>query len=225
MPKKTENIIIYGASSFSRLMKHYFEQLNEFKVHAFCIDKKYLTHEKSIDELPILDFETIDETYPPEKFSMFVAIGYSCMRARKAMYDKAKEKGYSLVNYIDKSAVIDKSAILGENNVIFPQSTIEPFVNIGNNNIIWASVVISHNVSIGNHCFFASQTLIGGNCTIGDNSFFGFNSTCIQNIKIGKETLVGAKSLVLYNTNNYSKNIGIPSREISNHTESGILIP
>lgn len=217
------NLIIYGLGDFAKMMKHYFTEDSPYKVVAFCADKSFIK-ENNFNGLPVVPFEEVDSIYPNGSFLMFVAVGYSSMRIRQIMFEKAKAKNYTLVNYISSQATIEKSVAIGDNNVILQGSQIEPFCIIGNNNIIWSSVNISHDCTISNHCFIASQSLIGGNSTLHDGCFLGFNSTILQNIELSQETLVGTKSLITTNTKSFSKNIGIPAKLISTHTHEGIKI-
>ncbi|WP_150468064.1 acetyltransferase [Francisella sp. SYW-9] len=218
-----KNIIIYGKGDFAKQMLHYFNTDSNYKVTAFCVDNNYLTNSTFCD-LPIVSFNDVELRYPPSRFSAFVAIGYSNMRARKKLFENIKAKGYSCINYISSMAIIDSSIQIGENNVILQNSVIEPHVKIRNNNIIWSSCNICHDVNIHSNSFIASQALIGGFSIIKDNCFIGFNSTIIQNITLEAETLIGAKTLVLKNTQKYSKYVGTPARQVSSHKEEGIKI-
>ncbi len=216
-------LVIYGLGDFAKAMRLYFERDTEYRVEAYCADRSFIDKDK-FDGLPVVAFENVQKVYPSDKFKMFVAAGYSNMRARKAMYINAYNKNYTFVNYISPLANVDVSTILGLNNVVLQGTHIEPLCTIGNNNILWSSVNICHDSIIGNHCFFASQSLVGGFSKVGDNCFVGFNATVIQKVALADETLVGTKSLILNDTKPYSKNIGIPSRCVSFHLDEGIMI-
>ncbi len=216
-------VVIYGIGTFAKLLYYYFTKDSNYKVVAFCADRIYIK-DKNFCNLPLIPFEDLERSYSPEKFKVFVAVGYSNMRARKIMFDKIKSKNYECVNYISSKAIIDSSFTIGENNVILENTVIEPFVKITNNNIIWSSSNICHDVFIDSHSFIAAQTLIGGFSKIKNNCFVGFNSTIIQNIVLENETLVGAKSLVLKNTKSFTKYIGNPAKSVSTHEQEGIKI-
>jgi len=216
-------LVIYGQGDFAKLMYKYFTDDSDIEVVAFCVDSNF--REGNIFcELPMVNFDSINEIYPPAIYNIFIAIGYSNMRNRIHMYEKVKEKGYSCINYISSSANVDNTLIIGENNVIMQNVVIEPFVEIGNNNIIWSSCNICHNVTMTSHSFVAAQALIGGFVKINDNCFLGFNSTIIQNLVLADETLLATKSLLLKNTEKCSKYIGIPAKKVSEHIEKGIFV-
>lgn len=222
-----KGIIIYGKGNFAKLMHYYFQYDTKYskiyKVEAFCVDKEYLDCDKFLN-LPLISFEEIEYKYSPNQYQALVVIGYSNMRTRKLMFDKIKNKGYECVNYISEKAMVSKGVTFGENNIILENVVIQPFVRFHDNNIIWSSSVICHEAKIESHSFIAGQCLIGGFTNIRDNCFLGFNTTVIQNLIIERETLIGAKSLLLHDTDEFSKYIGIPAKKISTHESEGINI-
>jgi len=218
-----KKIVIYGKGDFAKLMYHYFKTDSKYNVVAFCVDKPFKNSD-TYCKLPLISCEDMYKKYPNKNYQSFVAVGYSNMRIRKIMFDKIKDMGYTCVNYISSKANVDKSLLLGENNVILQGSTIEPFVKINNNNIIWSSVTISHDVKIKSHSFFASQSLVGGFSIIKNNCFIAFKSTIINNIILDKETLLGSCSLQLTNTKKYTQYFGSPTKAISTHKKYGIRL-
>lgn len=216
-------LVIYGLGDFAKMMRHYFAEDTRHEVVAFCADRQFIK-EEFFDGLPVIAFEDIQGMFASNDYLMFVAVGYTKMRARKIMFEKARAKNYRFVNYISSHAAVDKTVVFGVNNVVLQGTQIEPFCTIGNNNIIWSSVNVSHDVVVEDHCFIASQSLVGGRASVGEGSFLGFNCTILQNVSLAEETFVGAKSLVLGNTAPFSKNIGIPSKCTEFHFQDGIVI-
>lgn len=218
------NVIIYGAGSFARLARQYLDEVEGQEVVGYTCDSLFMPDVNRLDGLPVEDFESIDSKYPVEDFHMYVAAGYSSMRARTVMFNKAKQKGYKLVNFVHKHALVDETVSMGENNFIFPGVVIEKNSSLGSNNILWSSVNICHDVSIGSHCFVAAKSLVGGFSKVHDGCFLGFSSIILQNINLGAETLIGAGSLVLKNTNEFSKCVGTPAIIVGEHSKTGICI-
>lgn len=217
-------VVIYGAGSFARMMRHYLDGVKNQRVVAYCVDEEYRNDRSEYDGLPLVSFDALSDAFPVGGHYIMVAVGYSNMRARVVMYNKIKEKGYKCINFIDPSVVVDKTAKMGENNIILNGSLVEPYVNIGNNNIIWGAVNVSHDVRIADHCFITSKALLAGNCVVEDNCFIGLSVTCAPGITIRKESLLAAGSLVLKDTKEYSCYMGSPARMVSSHEDTGIVI-
>lgn len=106
-------VIIYGAGPFAELMHYHFTHDSDYEVVAFCLDESFMTSQ-TLCNIPIIAFEQVENLYPPDCYRMFVAIGYSTMRNRPKLFDKAKKKGYQLVNFISNKAIIRENLILGK---------------------------------------------------------------------------------------------------------------
>lgn len=219
----SNKIVVYGAGPFAELMLYHFEQESEYQIVAFCLDQAYKTSD-SFCNLPLLDFDDITEAYPPEHFQMFVAIGYKNMRNRKLLFNKAKQKGYQLVNFISPRAYTRNNLIIGENNVILSTCDIEPFARIGDNNVFWTGAIVGHHALVGNHNYISGGCGVGGYCTVGDMCFLGNNALMVNNIDIADETYMIAGTIILKNTESGYKYHGNPAKRIGYHGDTGIII-
>jgi UDP-N-acetylbacillosamine N-acetyltransferase len=220
-PKR--KIVLYGAGPFASLMTVHFNHEPSYEVVARCVDRTYLaTAEKAGP--PLVPFEKIEASHPPGQYEMFLAIGYKRMRDRERLYLKAKDKGYRLVNFVSKNALVHDAEALGENNVILAGCILEPFVRLGDNNILWSGSTLCHGTQVGNHNFFAAGTILGGECAVGDCCFFGFGARVAAHLSISNETLVGANSLVLQDTEPFTRYLGTPAKRMGVHADRGIEI-
>ena len=203
--------IIFGTTSFAKMLRHYVEKFTDMKIIAYAIDKAYKDGE-FYDELPVVEFEKIEKFYPANEYSFLIALGYSKMNdMRKKKFYEIKEKGYMLENFIHPSVVSDY-AEMGEGNIIFENVTLAYNVEIGNGNIIWNGCQISHECIVGDFNFFSGNALIAGQTIVKDNCFFGINSAVRGGNTIEDYTLVGAGCYL----NNGSKPYGVyvPARSI-----------
>ncbi len=218
-----EPIVIYGISAYAEMMRYNFDRYSPYQVVAFSVDRKYMT-ESSFCGLPIIAFEDITTSYPIDQFKLFVAIGYRIMRNRKVLYDKAKNQGYTLVNYISPKAVLHDDLIIGENNVIQSSVDIDIAVTIGNNNVFWTGSILGHNLEVGNHNYISGGGGLGGNCVVGDACFLGNGAIMVNNLNIADETYMVAGTVILRDTETASRYHGNPSKRIGSHVETGIEI-
>ncbi|TPH17054.1 acetyltransferase [Litorilituus lipolyticus] len=220
---KNHKLIIYGIGPFAKLMHFYFSADSNYEVLGFCVDRKYIsTH--SFCDLPVLPFEDIDKKFSPEEYKMFVAIGYRCMRNRRALFKKAKDLGYNLANYISSNALKYSNFKLGENNVIMGGCNVEPFVVIGNNNVIWSDTLLGHDLVIGDHNYISAKCLIAGNCYVGDLCFIGNGVTTIDGLNINDESFLISGAVLTSNTEKFGRYKGIPAKHSGSHSDYGIVI-
>ncbi len=152
-----KKVVIFGAGGFARLAYVYLTKDSPYEVAAFAVHRKYLKEEKLLG-LEVLPFERIEESYPPERFAMFVAIGYERVnKARAAVYDSCKGKGYELISHISSKTALWDEIEIGDNCFIFENNSIQPFVKIGNDVVIGPGNCIGHDSSLGDHCFVAGH--------------------------------------------------------------------
>lgn len=197
---KTKKIIIIGNTSNAKLAHYYFSNDTDYNVIAFSVDEQYI-NEKEFCNLPVVAFKNIENYYPPSSYDAFVAIGYTDMNnLRKKMYNLTKEKGYNLPNYISSKCSFLTQELIGDNNLILEDNTIQPFVLIGSNNVFWSGNHIGHDVVIKDHCFITSHVVISGFTIIENNCFLGVNSTFRDAITIKEYSLIGAGASIMKST-------------------------
>lgn len=195
-----KKLIIFGTGAFGEVASFYFTHDSDYQVTAFTVNQKSISEEKFAG-LPVVPFETIESIYPPDEYSMFVAIGYKKMNKNRAkIFDESKNKGYSLVSYVNSKATTWKDLTIGENCFILENNVIQPFVKIGNDVVLWSGNHVGHHSIISDHCFISSHVVISGFVKIGSYSFLGVNSTIRDGVTIAPGCLIGANTVILKNT-------------------------
>ena len=198
-----KKLIIFGTGQIAELAYYYFSSDSEYSIQGFSVDKEYIESDDFFG-LPVIAFEEIQASFPPEDYEMFIALSYSEVNSiRKKKYFAAKEKGYKLASYISSRATILNDMSIGDNCFILENNTIQPFVSIGNNVTLWSGNHIGHHSEICDHVFIASHVVVSGGVHIGSQSFLGVNATLINNISIGDGCVIGAGALVNSNVESH----------------------
>jgi len=191
-------LIIYGNGRIARIIYQYVK--TQYDVECFTVERNCLA-DSTMGGIPVFPFESIEQTCSPHEFVMLVAVGYVQMnRVRQEKSLEAKKKGFKLINYIHPSVHIHDDLVLGENNVILDQVSLQPGVSIGSNNFIWSNAVVAHGCTVEDNCWITSGTTIAGDSTIKSGSFLGVNSTIGHNLVIGTRNFIGANSLIVRST-------------------------
>lgn len=200
-------LIIFGVGDVAQLAHYYFTRDTNFEVKAFTVDAAYI-QEPTFCGLPVVPFDTVEETYPAASHMMFIAMGYARLnQVRREKFEAAKEKGYLLASYVSPHATLNDNPI-GENCFIFEDNTVQPFVSIGHNVTLWSGNHVGHHSVIEDHVFVASHVVISGGCRIGEASFLGVNCTLRDRLNIGKRCVIGAGALLLADAPDESVYIG-----------------
>lgn len=197
-------VIIFGNGQTAEIVYYYFKNDSPHEVVAFTADSEFIQSKEYLG-LPLIPFESIEKTFPPNIFDMFVALSYKNLnRLRASKYEEAKKKNYKLINYICSKAGIIGDLKMGDNCFILQNQSIQPFVKIGSNVWIWSSTLIGHHAQIGDHCWITSEASIGGNVKIGPYCFLSMNATIGHMVTVGRESFIGANTLITKNTKDKS---------------------
>lgn len=192
-----KQLIIFGSGDLAELAYFYFTTDSEYEVIAFTVDQAYFEN-KMFCSLPVVPFQEIVVHYPPEKYSLFIALSYSQLNAvRKEKYLIAKALGYRLANFISSYAIILNDGRIGDNCFILEANVIQPFVSIGNNVTLWSGNHIGHHSTVRDHCFISSHVVISGGVDIGEQCFLGVNATLRDHIVVGERCVIGAGAILL----------------------------
>lgn len=196
----TKPVVIFGLGDFARIASVYLDKDSPHPVAAFTADAQFIT-ERSLVGKPVVPFEQLRESHPPDEYAMFVAVGFRRVnKARAEVYERCKSFGYELISYVCSRAVQWGEIEIGDNCFIFENNVIQPFVRIGNDVVLWSGNHIGHDSTIGDHCFVASHAVISGNVKIGPYCFIGVNATLRDGITIAPECVIGAGATILKDT-------------------------
>ena len=204
-------VVIFGTAKLAELAHFYLTHDSPYEIVAFTVNENFIK-DKEFMGLPIIPFEEIEKSYPPDRFKMFIAIGYRKLNTIRAdKYNEAKNKGYKLISYVSSKAIHWGDTEIGDNCFILENQIIQPFVKIGNDVILWGGNHFGHDVVIGDHCWISSHVVICGGVSIGPYSFIGVNATIRDDVTIGRECIIGAGALILNNTHDKEVYIAKPT--------------
>ena len=189
-------IVLFGHGKIAEVLLYYWETSSDRDVAAITVDQEFIEG-KEWKGLPLVPFESVEQSYPPAEYDFFVALGYQDLNELRASKVAAtREKGYQLVSFVPPGCEVPSTVTIGENCFIMPQALIHPNVTIGHNVFVWSGAMIGHHSVIGDHCWFTSCANISGNVTVGESCFFAVNSTVGHGVTLGKKCFLGANSLV-----------------------------
>jgi sugar O-acyltransferase (sialic acid O-acetyltransferase NeuD family) len=195
-----KSLVIFGIGQIGEAIHYYFTEEGGRKVVAFTADAAYRTVDTLLG-VPVVPFEEVEASYPPDTHELFVAMGYRQVnKAREGKVREAEAKGYSLASHISPRAMVWSQFKVNPNTIIMENNVIQPFVTIGKNVTLWSGNHVGRHTSIADHCFIASHAVISGSVHIGEGTFIGVNATIRDNIRIGAHNVLGAGTLILGDT-------------------------
>lgn len=194
-----KKLLIFGTGKIAEVIYYYASEACGFDIEAFCVDNQYVG-EGVFQGLPVVPFENVEINYPPDRYDMFVALGYHDLnRLREKKCGDALGKGYHLVSIVSPDTKLPANVTYGRNCFIMSPAIIHPCVQIGNNVFVWSGAMISHHSRIGDNCWLTSCCNISGNVQVGANAFLAVNATIGHSVVIGKNCFIGASTLITKN--------------------------
>lgn len=170
------------------------KEINGFPIlcKTFEAYKKYQNHE---------DIKFIYQLYRPD-----------IMQERINLLQSFKIPQNRFYTFIHPSAVIAKSAKIGNGTAILANAVINPNSEIGNFCSIHSNSLIGHDTKVGDFNFFAAHSVIGSNNTIGNANFFGLNCSVNNYTNIGDFSFIGMAANVIKNVPSGVKVYGNPAK-------------
>ena len=191
------DIVIFGAGQIAELAEFYFTHDSDHRVVAFTVDGAHLREESYLGR-PVIPFESVSGSFPPDRVRFFVAVSYANLNTlRTEKVAAARSRGYQLVSYLSSRAAVFPGFELKDNCFILEDNTIQPFARVGENVTLWSGNHIGHHSIIEDDVFIASHVVVSGGVRIGQGSFVGVNVTLRDHITIGQKCVLGAGALVL----------------------------
>jgi sugar O-acyltransferase (sialic acid O-acetyltransferase NeuD family) len=190
-------VVIFGAGDLAEVVHTEMRSDREHEVVGFTVDRQYRTR-TSFRGLPLIPFDEVADFWPPDRYRMLVALGYTDLnRARRGKCEQARALGYRLASFVHSSTVRFEGTAIGENTIILDGNSIQPHAVIGDNVLIWSRNAIGHHSTIGNHCCITSGVFVGGRTRVGEHSFLGIGCIVRDNIGVGAYSVIGAGCVVL----------------------------
>lgn len=136
--------------------------------------------------------------YTPEAGDqLLMAIGDP--KAKKNLYSELKGKRASFASLAHPSAVIARSAKLGEGVVVCPQAFISADAVVGDLCAINGNASVGHDVRLGSFSTLSSHVDLTGWVQVEECSFFGSGARVLPKVKIGTCARIGAGAVVMRN--------------------------
>lgn len=194
-------------------VKHYADVDGRYETVGFIVD--YPEDLSEVDGLPVLGkIADTERLYSQKEFDcVFIAIGYKHLPFKKALFDRLKDT-LPFATIIAAPMYIDRTAIIGQDVIIYPGCIIDKEVVIEDNVLLNLGATISHNCSIGNSSFIGVRTSLSGFCKVGECVFIGTNSTTVDDITICNNVQLGAGSVVTKDIVEEGLYVGGPVRKI-----------
>lgn len=144
-----------------------------------------------------------------------LAIGIASPKAKKAIYEKLKDKGFYFPSFIAGNAWLSNKVETGQGVILYPgvsinyETVVEDFV------IMNMNCAVGHNCHIEKYCALAPGVNLAGFTKIEEGADMGIGVSTKQNMVVGEYSVIGGQSMIIKNVPANTKVAGVPAAAIS----------
>lgn len=193
-----KHLIIVGCGSHAAEIVDYIDHINKhekslrYQIKGMIDNTKTHYNHYNYKE----EFMGSIDAHPVEKDICYV-MGIGNLSIRTKVLQEFKLKGASFTTIIHPSALVSKTAQIGEGSIISHNVSIGPKAIIGSFNVINSRCTIGHDARVGDNNFLSPQVVLGGFTQIGNNNLLGTNSCLIPEVIVGNNNKIMAGMAVL----------------------------
>jgi sugar O-acyltransferase (sialic acid O-acetyltransferase NeuD family) len=192
----SERLILIGGGEFARELINWIDDLvdlgKSIPVTGFLDDNQDAM--KGF-HYPVLYLGPIASYFPLAGDRLLMAV--SNPKIKKNLFTDLKLKGCVFTTMIHPTAVVARTASLGEGVVICPLAFISANAVVGDLCVINGSSSVGHDVKLGSFATLSAHVDLTGWVRVGECVFFGSGARVLPKVHIGAGARVGAGSVVI----------------------------
>lgn len=148
--------------------------------------------------IPVLADEELVARCPADRVMLVNGVGSAGLpESRAAVFARWRARGYRFATIVHPSAVVAKSAELGEGAQAMAGAVIQNDARIGANCLVNTSASIDHDCVLGDTVHLAPGVTLSGGVRVGAGSHLGTGASVIQGVRIGARCMIGAGAVVV----------------------------
>lgn len=201
-------VAIIGQGGHSKVIHDIIAALEEIKIVGYFDDKfDYASVKQGIYYGPISSAALLREQAEAIKF--IIAIGNN--RARKIIVEKLNFSDVDYAVLIHPSAIISRSAKIGNGSVIMANAVVNADADIRKHAIINSGSVIEHDTKVGDYAHISPKAALTGGVIVEEGVHVGAGAILIPQVIVGKWSVIGAGATVIRDLPSDCLAVGTPA--------------
>ncbi len=143
------------------------------------------------------------------------AIALGDCEARLAAAARLARLGFSFPPLVHPSAIMARSATLGEGTVVLPRAVLGAAARIGRFCIVNTGAILEHDVELGEGTHCAPGCVLPGGVRVGARALIGAGAACRPHVSVGEGAVVGVGAAVTENVAAGAVVGGVPARALA----------
>ncbi|MGM0949952.1 MAG: acetyltransferase [Bacillota bacterium] len=206
------NVAIVGDGGHGKVIRELINARSDTRLAA-VLDDKFRTFEAGKEWYtgPLEAISEVRRLVPDVLF--LIAIGNNSVR--KHLAERLGLKKEDFITLIHPSAIVSKSAVIGEGTVIMAGAIIQADARIGAHCIINTGAVAEHDNQLSDYVHLSPRVTLSGAVAVQEGVHIGTGANVIPQLTIGSWSVVGAGSAVIRSIPDRVTAAGAPARIIS----------
>ncbi len=186
-----KSFVILGAGGHGRVVAEALKS-SGLVVAAF-LDPARALWGTQVDMIPVAGGDEKLSEFPAERFSFALGVGaVKDTRLRRTIHESAAARGALFPPVIAASAVIARSALLGDGAQVLTRAVVHPGASVGTGTVVNTAAVVEHDCILGAHAFVGPGAILCGGARVGDGTFIGAGAVILPGVGLGSNVLVAA---------------------------------
>lgn len=208
------DVLLLGAGGHARVLLEVLRQQPSVSVLGI-LERDQEKWGKKLEGIKVLGTDDHIFAFNSSRVQLVNGLGSTHLpTARKAVFERWKQRGYTFYSVVHSSAVISTTVVLGEGVQVLALSSVNTGAFVGANSLINTGAIVEHDCQVGSHVHLATGARLAGNVHVGSGCHIGAGATLIQGVTIGAETVIGAGAVVTVDIAPRSVAVGVPAKII-----------
>jgi sugar O-acyltransferase (sialic acid O-acetyltransferase NeuD family) len=206
--------VIMGAGDFGREVYGWLQDEAEHRGRprdiVFANDD--LTALDDFPELKSRLISTITDYQPLPTDDVFIAISKPASKLKLA--ESLRGRGAKFGTFIHRTALVEKSAELGEGCIICPKVVVSCRAKLGDFVSLNIASSVGHDARLGTATTLSAHADVTGHAVLGTGVFMGSHAVVLPKVKVGDYATIAAGSVAIRNVQPEKTVIGVPAKRL-----------
>lgn len=200
-------LIVYGAGGHGLVVAEAARETGQWDSITFFDDDLTMSAPEGWQRI---DAEAFGRALVSDEHRIIVAIGENHVRQRVS--EAVRARGGRLATAIHPTAIVSRSARVGEGVFIAPGAVVHAAARLGEGAIINSGAVVEHHNDIGRFAHVGPGAAMGGRVRVETLALVGVGASVRPDVTIGSGAIVGAGAVVVEDVEDDATVAGVPAR-------------
>lgn len=210
---KTSRLVIVGAGGFGREViswaTHSLQAGASPPLRGYLLDAGFPGLDASYG---LSRLGGLDDFEPEVGDACIVAVAEPA--SKRQMVGRLRARGVTFASLIHPTAVLAKTAVLGEGCVVCPFAIVSADAVVGEFVTINSMSSLGHDSRVGNYSTLSAHIDITGGVRVGEDVFIGSGARLLPGITVGNAAKVGAGAVVVRSIKDGTTVYAIPAKRL-----------